>query len=347
MGRSHAKAYHTLEGFNICGVVTRSLESRSALISDLNLDCPGFSDVATAIAETRPNVVSISSYPDTHAAYTEMALRAGADVFVEKPIASTIEDAERIVDLAHELGRKIIVGYILRQHPSWVRFIEIAQGLGNPLVMRMNLNQQSSGGTWETHKNLLSSVSPIVDCGVHYVDVMCQMTRSRPIRVSSIGARLSDELSESTINYGQLQVTFENGSIGWYEVGWGPMMSETAFFIKDVIGPKGSVSITAKTASSQGASDSIDAHSQTESLRLHHSDRDQAGHFSKSDEWIDMTDEPDHDSLCLREQEYLFQAITEDLDLTNHLDDALSSLRIVFAAEKSFRTGKTVELLTR
>ena len=44
-------------------------------------------------------------------------------------------------------------------------------------------------------------------------------------------------------NYGHLQVTFDDGSVGWYEAGWGPMMSEVAFFVKDVIGPKGCVSI--------------------------------------------------------------------------------------------------------
>jgi len=36
--------------------------------------------------------------------------------------------------------------------PSWVKFIEVAQSLGKPLVMRMNLNQQSSGDNWRTHK---------------------------------------------------------------------------------------------------------------------------------------------------------------------------------------------------
>ncbi|MEP2776330.1 MAG: Gfo/Idh/MocA family oxidoreductase [Luteolibacter sp.] len=344
MGRSHAKAYHSMEGVSVCGVVTRSPGSRESLISELGLECAGFDDVASAISETRPDIVSISSYPDTHAEYAELAMRAGADVFVEKPIATTVEDAERLVALAKELGRKVVVGYILRQHPSWIRFIEVARTLGSPLVMRMNLNQQSSGSAWETHRNLMSSVSPIVDCGVHYVDVMCQMTRSRPVRVSGVGARLSDELPEGMINYGQLQVTFDNGSVGWYEAGWGPMMSETAFFIKDVVGPKGCVTITANKAASEGASDSVDAHTQTESLRLHHSALDGAGKFVKKDEWIDMTDEPDHDALCLREQEYLLKAITEDLDLTDHLEDALNSMRIVLAADESFRTGKTVEL---
>ena len=58
-----------------------------------------------------------------------------------------------------------------------------------------------------------------------------------------MGLRLSDEIADDMYNYGQLQVWFEDGSVGWYEAGWGPMMSETAFFVKDVVSPKGSVSI--------------------------------------------------------------------------------------------------------
>ena len=63
---------------------------------------------------------------------------------------------------------------------AWQKFTELVRTLGKPLVMRMNLNQQSSGANWATHKNLLASTSPIVDCGVHYVDVMCRMTGARP-----------------------------------------------------------------------------------------------------------------------------------------------------------------------
>ena len=245
---------------------------------------------------------------------------------------------------ATECGRKLVIGYILRHHPSWIKFIDIAQTLGKPLVMRMNLNQQSAGANWETHKQLMSSISPIVDCGVHYVDVMCQMTRSKPIRVNGIGARLSDELPEGKINYGHLQVTFEDGSVGWYEAGWGPMMSETAFFVKDVVGPKGCVTISAKDAGGEGSSASVDAHTKTEMLRLHHSALDSEGKFVKADEWIGTDDEPDHDGLCKREQEYFLKAISEDIDLTDHMNDAINSMRIVLAADESFRTGKTVEL---
>ncbi len=343
MGRSHALAYHQLEGFDIVGIVTRSAGSRDALNKELGGGYAGFSDFHEALRETRPDAVSISTYPDTHAEFATAAFEAGCHVFIEKPLAESVGEAERIVAAAVHAERKLAIGYILRHHPSWIRFIEISHTLGKPLVMRMNLNQQSSGANWNSHRNLMSSISPVVDCGVHYVDVMCQMTRSKPVRVSGIGARLTDDLPEGKINYGALQVTFEDGSVGWYEAGWGPMMSEVAFFVKDVVGPKGCVSIVADKAGAEGQSANVDAHTQTQALRLHHSELTTEGTFAKKDESIRLDDEPDHDALCKREQEFFLKAIREDLDLTDHMQDALSSMRIVAAADESFRTGKTIE----
>ena len=340
MGTSHARAYHQLEGFDIVGLVSRTEKSRQKLSDELG-GYPTFGDFETALVETRPDAVSINTYPDTHAEYVRMSLNANAHVFIEKPLALTVEEAQSLVDLAEEMGKKMVVGYILRVHPAWAKFVAIAKTLGKPLVMRMNLNQQSSGGHWYTHKQLMKSMSPIVDCGVHYVDIMCLMTESVPISVSAIGARLSDEIDAKMYNYGQLQVRFEDGSVGWYEAGWGPMMSETAFFIKDVIGPKGCVSIVDDT---KGESDDVDSHSKTGALRLHHSQTDAKGNFTKKDELINTSDEPDHDTLCKLEQEYFLKSIRENLNLGPHLRDAVNSLRIVLAADESYRTGKTVLL---
>ena len=344
MGRSHALAYHSIPDFEICGIVTRSPDSRAKLNAELGGNYEEFGSYDEALKATKPDAVSISTYPDTHQAYALAALDAGCDVFIEKPLAETVEAAERIVAKAKAAGRKLVIGYILRHHPSWIKFIEMSHALGKPLVMRMNLNQQSFGSEWETHKNLMSSISPIVDCGVHYVDVMCRMTRSKPIRVSGLGARLSDELAEGKINYGHLQVTFEDGSVGWYEAGWGPMMSEVAFFVKDVVGPKGCVSIVADKAAAEGQSANVDAHTRTQALKLHHAELGAGGQFTKCDEVIRLDDEPDHDGLCYRQQEYFLKAIRGDLDLSDHMEDALSSMRIVAAADESFRTGRTIEL---
>lgn len=343
MGASHAQAYHDSPGFEICGLVSRG-DSKKALNDRLGGGYPLFTDFDEALVSTRPDAVCISTYPDTHERMAVKAMEQGCHVFVEKPIASTVAGAEHVVAVAKETGRKVVVGYILRQHPSWQRFIEEAQQLGKPLVIRMNLNQQSDGAMWTLHRNLMASLSPIVDCGVHYIDVMCQMTRSKPVQVYAIGAKLTDEIPPDNYNYGNLQIRFEDGSVGWYEAGWGPMVSETAFFIKDVFGPKGSVSIVAKEAGASGKSDSIEAHTKTESLLIHHAELDGNELFARADEWIDLTGEPDHQELCNREQAYFLRSVLEDIDLTDHLADAVNSLRIAFACDESVKTGKVVNL---
>jgi predicted dehydrogenase len=343
MGAAHAMAYHSTPGFKICGIVSTG-NSKHVLNEKLGGAYTLYDAFEQALKATKPDAVCISTYPDTHESMAIAALEAGCHVFIEKPLADTVAGAERVVAAAQKANKKVVVGYILRHHPSWEKFVEIAQTLGKPLVMRMNLNQQSQGYMWDVHRNLMKSLSPIVDCGVHYIDVMCQMARSKPIQVSAIGARLTDDIPAGNYNYGQLQIRFEDGSVGWYEAGWGPMMSETAFFVKDVIGPKGCVSITAKNAGSTGQSDNVDAHTKTESLRLHHAAIDAENKFTKPDEWIDLTDEPDHQELCTREQKYFLKAINDDLDLTDHLADAVNSLRIAFACDESVRTGEIVRL---
>ena len=345
MGVSHARAYHTMSAdFDIVGLVSRGPVSREKLNVEFGSRYAEFSDFADALARTRPDAVCISTYAETHAPYAIAAMEAGAHVFLEKPVADNLADCERVIAAARRLNKKLLVGYILHVHPSWQKFTALARTLGKPLVMRMNLNQQSSGPNWETHKNLLRTTSPIVDCGVHYVDVMCRMTGSRPVSVNSIGARLSDDIAPGQINYGHLQVTFADGSVGWYEAGWGPMMSETAFFVKDVIGPRGCVSIVATNAAGAGKSADVDSHSKTESIRLHHALCGTDGQFSKADEIIDVNDEPNHDELCRREQAVFLRAIRENTDLAEHWQSAIDSLRIVLAADLSFREGRTVKL---
>ena len=240
MGLSHALAYRAIDGFEIVGLMSRSIRGRNDLPAEL-AELPRYEDFDQALKTAKPDAVSINTWPDTHADYALKSLAAGCHVFMEKPIATNVADAERIVRAAQQHKRKLVIGYILRVHPSWAKFVEVARTLGKPLAMRMNLNQQSNGPAWNWHKNLMQSLSPIVDCGVHYVDIMCQMTGARPVRVHGIGAHLSNEVK--VYNYGHLHVVFDDGSVGWYEAGWGPMMSEVAYFVKDVVGPKGSVSI--------------------------------------------------------------------------------------------------------
>ncbi len=329
MGRSHALAYHHYPEFEVVGLVNRSAV-------DLPVQLQGYpvtADYAEALERLKPDLVCVATYSDSHADYAVAAMEAGAHVFVEKPLATTVADAQRVADCAARTGRKVVVGYILRHHPSWQRLIAEARDMGGPYVFRLNLNQQSSGPTWEVHKALMATTSPIVDCGVHYVDVMCQITDAAPVEVRGMGLRLSDEIAADMYNYGHFQVLFADGSVGWYEAGWGPMMSDTAFFVKDVVSPKGAVSIRMPDSA---RSDDIDTHTKTSLLRVHRVGRDR--------EDISMADEPGHQELCNLEQAFVARAIAGDIDLTRHLRDAVRSLAVCLAADESVRSGVPVKL---
>lgn len=329
MGLSHALAHHHHPEVEVVGLVNRS---SVALPHELQ-SYPFYNDFYGALHATKPDIVVIATYSDSHADYAVSAMEAGAHVFIEKPLATTVADANRVVACATRLKRKLVVGYILRHHPSWQRLIAEARALGGPYVFRLNLNQQSSGATWDVHKRLMETTPPIVDCGVHYVDVMCQITDARPLRVHGMGLRLSDEIADGMYNYGQFQVIFADGSLGWYEAGWGPMMSEVAYFVKDIVTPNGAVSIM---SGMHPASDSVDGHTKVGTLRIH-----QVG---APDRDIDFPDEPGHQRLCDAEQDYLIRAIHDDADLTRHMQDAVTSLAICLAADESIRTGRIIEL---
>lgn len=327
MGQSHALAHHAAEGVDVIGLVNRSTRK----VPDALQSYPMIATVEEGLA-LKPDLVVIATYSDTHADLACQAMRAGSHVFVEKPLATTVADAERVAQTARETGRKLVVGYILRHHPSWMRLIDEARALGGPYVFRMNLNQQSTGAEWETHKALMETTSPIVDCGVHYVDVWCQITDAKPTAVHGMGLRLSDEITPEMYNYGQFQVFFDDGSVGWYEAGWGPMMSEVAFFVKDVISPQGAVSIT---ETDKAGSADIDGHTRVGGVLVHRPGEDRL---------IEFEDEPGHQALCDAEQAFMRRAIAEDLDLTRHVEDAVRSLAICLAADESIRTGQRVTL---
>lgn len=139
----------------------------------------------------------------------------------------------------------------------------------------------------------------------------------------------------------------------------GPMMSETAFFVKDVVGPRGSVSIIANNLDDSA---DINQHSKADALKLHlaptwlsaGSTRNSGGGGARgqlqvvaeqgSDSLVEIEDVPDHDELCRREQQWLLSVIRGGEDLSDHHRDAIDSLRIVLAADESIRTGRTVEL---
>ncbi|TVR45863.1 MAG: gfo/Idh/MocA family oxidoreductase [Rhodobacteraceae bacterium] len=329
MGQSHALAYAKLPEFDLVGLVNRSDVALPEALAHLPIE----RDFDAALARHAPDMVAIATYSDSHAALAIKAMEAGAHVFVEKPLATSVADCEAVADTARRTGRKLMVGHILRHHPTWVALIQAARGLGGPYVFRLNLNQRSNGPAWDIHRALMQSTSPIVDCGVHYVDVMCQITDAAPYEVRGMGLRLSDEIAPEMYNYGHFQVLFTDGSCGWYEAGWGPMMSETAHFVKDVVSPGGAVSLRAPQG--LGSAD-VEGHTAADHLVVAPTGADE--------DLRSFDDSPGHQGLCDLQAAAMARAIEEDHDLSRHVSDAVRAVAVCLAADESVRTGRPVRL---
>src|SRR5690348_14421674 len=108
MGMSHAMAYTRIPGYEVVGVCTRRIAD--VQLPDALKTAKRYSTFDEALAELKPDVVSINTLPDTHADYAIKAMKAGAHVFVEKPLALTVESAQEVVDTATRLKKKLVIG---------------------------------------------------------------------------------------------------------------------------------------------------------------------------------------------------------------------------------------------
>lgn len=156
---------------------------RRAVAEALALDTPVVSTLADALAE-RPDAVVIATPPSSHGELAMAALAAGADVFVEKPLATRLADAERLAARAASLGRVAMVGHLLRYHPGFVQLVELAKSGALGPLRRFEATRLSVAGD--------RSASAIWTLGPHDFSVLHAIDPS-PIRALSARAGASGD----------------------------------------------------------------------------------------------------------------------------------------------------------
>jgi predicted dehydrogenase len=126
-----------------------------------------------------PDAVVIATPPHAHAAQALAVLAAGADVFVEKPLATSAADAERLAARAAALGRVAMVGHLLRYHPAVERLIELCNGGALGPLRRFEASRLSASGD--------RSASALWTLGPHDFSVLHALDAS-PVRTSQVRA---------------------------------------------------------------------------------------------------------------------------------------------------------------
>ena len=154
--------------------------------------------------------VALATPAETHADLAIQAMQADKDVFVEKPMALTLEDAKKMKKVAEETGCILMVGHLLEYHPAVLKLREmIASGkLGKINYIYSN---RLNFGKVRTEENALWSFAP------HDVAVILRLMGQSPVRVSATGGSyLTSGIADTTLS----NLSFDNESRAHIFVSW-------------------------------------------------------------------------------------------------------------------------------
>ena len=195
------------------------------------------------------DIVIIATYVNTHLKILKECLQKEKHVICEKPIGITLEEGSEFFYLVKASSCKVVVSHILRYNQTYIKVAELIHAgvIGNIKVMRMVQNHHCKD--WERYKKLLLDCSPLVDCGVHYIDVMQWFADSKVIDVDAFGTVIDSDVPKGAYNYGVIHTRLQNGAIGYYEAGWSKNLPSSN--IKEFIGNKGRLSIVLNAVRSQ------------------------------------------------------------------------------------------------
>jgi UDP-2-acetamido-3-amino-2,3-dideoxy-glucuronate N-acetyltransferase len=136
--------------------------------------------LADALSDPDVNAVAIATPAEQHAAMTLAALRAGKDVFVEKPLALRWQDGVEMTSAARRGKRILMVGHLLLYHPAVLKIKEML-GRGELGRLEYIYSNRLSMGKIRREENALWSFAP------HDISVILMLTGSLPLQVSALG----------------------------------------------------------------------------------------------------------------------------------------------------------------
>ncbi len=186
------------------------------------------------------DIVIISTYPSTHLAILKECIKHKKHVICEKPITASLEEGKEFVALVKKHPEcKVLIGHILRHNKTYQTAARMIRSgaIGFPIIVRMVQNHHTMN--WEKYRQLIAETSPLIDCGVHYIDIVQWFTESKINKVQAIGLRTEKDIPIDKYNYGLMTMQLEDGSIGYYEAGWSNTMSSDN--LKEFVGPKGRI----------------------------------------------------------------------------------------------------------
>lgn len=237
-GHKHCETLAALPGVQLHSICTRTESRLHDVTAEFGVKRV-FTDYHRMVQDPELDAVCVVTMWDQHTEPPLAALQAGKHVFLEKPMASTVEDCQRIVTAASAAPGYFMVGHICRFNPRYAAAkTEIESGaIGRVLSMYARRNIPAA-----VTDEILEKIGPIMGDGVHDTDLMLWFTGER---VVSAYAQTHGYRDKKYPDLGWTMYRFESGAIGILENVW-CLPDQTPFQIDErmeIIGTKGSLHV--------------------------------------------------------------------------------------------------------
>lgn len=194
LGKIHMQQWREVEGIELIGFFDPSDDNAASAITQYQV--PRYDDMEKLIADA--DALDIVSTTTTHYDIAKQCLLNGKHVFIEKPLANTLEEGSELVQLVKEANVKCQVGHVERYNPAY-RALE--DELLQPMFIEAHrLAQFNPRGT---------DVSVILDLMVHDIDIVMHLVKSPVKRISASGVSVISETADIV----NARIEFDNGCV--------------------------------------------------------------------------------------------------------------------------------------
>lgn len=212
----HSYLIERAPGLELRAVATRDPERRARAAAERGVAT--YPDLDGLIGDPRVDLVVLATPHDTHADLAVRALRGGAHVVVDKPMAIALADADRMVAAARESGRMLSVFHNRRWDWDYLTVKQVIESglIGRPYLFETAVvNYRPPRTTWRAAPETMGSL--VHDWGAHLVDHALRLVQSP---VASVYCRIAHPRPEPAIgNYARLDLTFADGTLYAVEAG--------------------------------------------------------------------------------------------------------------------------------
>jgi len=177
MGRGHLRALLGIDAVQVVAVCDKSPE-RISLVRQQHPELPDqvyFDDYSKMLKQTRPDAVIIALPNYLHHPATLEALKAGADVMCEKPMATNLQQAVEMAETARRFDRILMINFSYRFKPTTQAMREVVESgeLGEIYFARTGWLRQKGipRGTGWFYRKEMAGGGPLIDLGVHRIDL--------------------------------------------------------------------------------------------------------------------------------------------------------------------------------